>query len=281
MPALRLLRIDAAISNRRPRGCLTVALAIAFIIPMRAQRVPSASSNRPVVTLDRIVAVVNRQAILLSDIEDEFRLSVLDPSQTVTSAMTPQRALQQLIRRTLIQQQIREGDIQTANPTSEEVVARLKEIRNVIPACARVDCSSETGWNAFLANHALTPERVSSYVRTRLEILRFIEMRFRQGIRIAPEEVESYYREKLLPQYAPGQAPPSLNQVAPRIEEILLQQQVNVLFNDWLDNLEKQGEIEILDPTLATSRVPNQQDAPALVAPAPESRGGRPGATAQ
>jgi hypothetical protein len=40
--------------------------------------------------------------------------------------------------------------------------------------------------------------------------------------------------------------------VAPRIEEILLQKQVNALFDDWLRNLRKQGDIEVLDPELET-----------------------------
>ena len=45
---------------------------------------------------------------------------------------------------------------------------------------------------------------------------------------------------------------PPLSDVAPRIEEILLEQQVTVLFDTWLDNLRKQGDVEILDPALET-----------------------------
>jgi len=67
----------------------------------------------------------------------------------------------------------------------------------------------------FMAAHGLTPERVESYLRYRVQILRFIELRFRQGIQISPQEVESYYRETLLPQYAPGVAVPDLDKVAP------------------------------------------------------------------
>jgi hypothetical protein len=89
-------------------------------------------------------------------------------------------------------------------------------------------------------------------VRYRTEILRFIEQRFRQGIRIAPEEIAAYYRTTLAPQYAEGEAIPPLEKVSPRIEEILLEQQVNVLFDDWLKNLRKQGDVKVLDPALET-----------------------------
>ena len=88
------------------------------------------------------------------------------------------------------------------------------------------------------------------YLRNRLEILSFIELRFRQGIRITPEEIETYYRETLLPQYPSGQTPPPLQQVSSRIEEILLQQRVNALFDTWLSNLRSQGQIQVLDPSL-------------------------------
>ena len=155
-----------------------------------------------------------------------------------------------MISRALIQQQIRQEDAQAIEPSQAEVDARLTEIRKEVPACVHLNCASEEGWKAFLAAHGLTPERVESYLRYRIQILRFIEERFRQGIRISPEEIETYYHETLLPQYAPGETIPPLDEVAPRIEEILLQQQVNVLFDDWLKNLRKQGDVEVLDPAL-------------------------------
>jgi len=99
---------------------------------------------------------------------------------------------------------------------------------------------------------------VVSYLRHRLEILRFIEERFRQGIHIAPEEIDSYYRQTLIPQYKAGQAVPSLADVAPRIQEILLQRQVNALFDDWLKSLRKQGDVEVLDPALESPQIPEQ-----------------------
>ena len=90
----------------------------------------------------------------------------------------------------------------------------------------------------------------------RLEILRFIEIRFRQGIRISPEATEAYYRDKLLPQYPQGSKPPALSAVAPRIEDILLEEQVNVLFGNWLENLRKQGDVEVLDASLDSGTEP-------------------------
>jgi hypothetical protein len=236
--------------------CVTVAaLAQGSAAQGPAQAPPPAAS----VVIDRVVAVVNNQAILASDLDEEIRLSVLDPGQVGLGVLTRKRALEQLIGRALIQQQIREEDERAADPSQAEVDARLAEIRKEVPACIHENCATEAGWKAFLVAHGLTPERVQIYLRYRVQILRFIERRFRQGIQISPQEVESYYRVTLLPQYTPGEVIPALDQVAPRIQEILLQQQVNVLFDDWLKNLRKQGEVEVLDPALETPEPQSDQ----------------------
>jgi hypothetical protein len=151
---------------------------------------------------------------------------------------------------------------------------RLAELRKELPACIRQNCASDAGWKAFLAAHGLTEERVETSLRYRVEILRFIEQRFRQGIRITPQQIETYYRQTLLPQYAKGEDIPPLDKVAPRIEEILLQQQVNVLFDDWLTNLRKQGEVEVLDPALETPETPDVPlNGPAAAAPNGKEKG--------
>ncbi|HZB87027.1 MAG TPA: peptidylprolyl isomerase [Terracidiphilus sp.] len=223
-------------------SALGLALAALWVPWVRAQQD---------VVLDRVVAVVNNRPILESDLRAEMRLAVLEPQEAPDHKPdTPQEALQRLISRTLIRQQIRQEDAQTATPTAEEVAARLAELRKDLPVCVREHCDSEEGWKAFLASHDLTARQVDVYLRDRLEVLRFIETRFRQGVQISREQVQTYYRDTLLPQYLPGQATPALEQVAPRIEEILLQQQVNALFTGWLDNLRKQGDVEVLDPAL-------------------------------
>jgi peptidyl-prolyl cis-trans isomerase SurA len=208
------------------------------------------------VVLDRVVAVVNNRAILLSDITDALHLSALEPRSNDEGALDARTALEQLIGRTLIQQQIRQEGADSTGPAEKEIQARLTELRKELPACVHMNCATDEGWKAFLEAHQLAEKQAEDYLRRRLEILAFIETRFRQGIRISQEEIEAYYRNSLLPQYAKSETVPPLSDVAPRIEEILLQQQVNAMFDAWLENLRKQGDIEILDPTLEPASVP-------------------------
>lgn len=222
----------------------------ALAIPALSQSTEQSVAPAPPIVLDRVVAVVNKHPILASDVDDEIRLSILDDNQVGQAPLTRERALQQLISRALIEQQIRQGDAEAAEPKQKEVDARVSELRRELPACVRQDCATEAGWNQFLAEHGLTDRRVEAYIRYRMEILSFIEQRFRSGIRISESEIEAYYNGTLLPQYVAGEPVPPLKEIAPRIEEILLEQQVNVLFDQWLENLRKQGDVEILEPAL-------------------------------
>jgi hypothetical protein len=214
-----------------------------------------ASAQESPAVLDRVVAVVNNRAILWSDITDALHLAALEPRGKEGDAPNARAALEQLISRTLIQQQIRQEDAEATTPADKDLQARLAELRKDLPACVHMQCTTDAGWNAFLEAHDLTQNQVEDYLRRRLEILAFIEKRFRQGIRISQEEVEAYYRDALLPQFTKGETAPPLKDVEPRIEEILLQQQVSALFSAWLDNLRKQGNVEILDPALEPAPV--------------------------
>jgi len=253
--ATRGVEGPAVAFSLRALAALSLVASLSTAIAAQAQQPDSSSPvvPAPFVVIDRVVAVVNKHAIVASDIDDEIRLSVLDPDLVGQGALTRPRALDQLISRSLIEQQIRQEDMQAIEPSPDEVDARLDQIRKQLPACVRQNCATDAGWNAFLSAHGLKPQRVESYLRYRLEILSFIEQRFRQGIQISPQQIDSYYHEILLPQYAPGEAAPPLDQVAPRIQEILLEKQVNMLFDAWLTNLRGQGDVEVLDPALESA----------------------------
>jgi peptidyl-prolyl cis-trans isomerase SurA len=217
-----------------------------------AGRAKASQSGSPV-ELDRVIAVVNGHAILASELGDEIRMSAIEPESGEGARDTPPEALQRLIARTLVRQQIRQEDEQSLVPSPEEVSTRLAELRKRLPACVKANCETDSGWSAFLNEHGLSERDVRRYLRGRIELLRFIEQRFRQGTQISDGEIESYYKNTLLPQYPPGQPVPPLEQVSPRIEEILLQEHVTDLFTGWLDNLRTQGDIEILEPSLQSA----------------------------
>lgn len=81
-----------------------------------------------------------------------------------------------------------------------------------------------------------------------MAILHFIDIRFRSGIRIAPDQISAYYQKTLVPALEKNhETAPPLADVSTRIQEILLQQQVSGLFQDWLGSLRDQGNVRIVD----------------------------------
>jgi peptidyl-prolyl cis-trans isomerase SurA len=227
---------------------LGICSSPSLLLPLQAN--DSSQPGTEAMVIDRVIAVVNTQAILASDLQDEMQLAVLDPNQVGSNNHSAAQVLDRLISRTLIEQQIRQEDASALDPTQDEINARIEQMRTQLPACVRQHCASDDGWKAFLAAHNLTSARVNTYLSHRLRILRFIEIRFQQGISISQQDIAAYYKDKLLPQYAPSETVPPLDQVSSRIQEILLQQQVNLLFDDWLQSLRQQGEVEILDHSL-------------------------------
>jgi len=238
------------------RAMATFYFAMAALTALGAGDLLHAQSSGEPVALDSVVAVVNNHAILSSDIDRAMRLSALEPPDAADGKLDRKSALDRLIRRELIQEQITPEEKKQSEPSEERLKRRLALLREELPACARYHCATDAGWAAFLATKGLTENEAVSYLRLRLSMLSFIESRFREGVRISPEEIENYYREKLAPQYPPGQQAPPLSSVSPRISEILLQQQVTQLFGAWLENLRKQGDVEILDPALSAEGRP-------------------------
>lgn len=227
---------------------------------VRAQQ-PAAAPTAPPALLDRVIAVINGDVLLESDLEEEMHYATLQPYTVPPGQNNRTRALQRLINRTLILQQIREMNMQNLQPAESAIMQRIAEMRKQIPACIHYQCQTETGWQAFLRDNHFTSEQVADYWKQRLEILSFIEQRFRSGIQIPQEDIQKYYQENLVPQFTKVNArPPALNSISSRIEEILLQQKVNELLQDWLRSLRQRGGVEILDPEFKSLASPEDDN---------------------
>jgi hypothetical protein len=198
--------------------------------------------------LDRAVAVINGDVILASDVREQQRFAVFEPLTAPGGEFTPMEAMQQIVNRTLLLDQMEEQQL-APPPTDSEVDAQIAYLRKHIPACAGQSCETEAGWQRFLAARGFTEASLHARWKQQMRILDFVGVRFRTGIRIAKPEIESYYKEKLVPEFqARKLTPPPLAQVSDRIDEVLLQQHVNVLLNDYLRSLKDAGSVQILDP---------------------------------
>ena len=202
------------------------------------------------VELDRVAAVVNGDLILESDVDEERRLEAFQPFRAPTET-TRDKIVERLVDRTLILQQAR---LQPEPPITDEAVdAQIATLRKEIQGCKEYLCETDEGWTKFVAAQGFTIDELRRQWKLRMEVLRFIEERFRTGVRVQDEEVKTYYEKTLLPEYARRHATaPPLEAIASRIEEIMVQQRVTSLLTDWLKSLRAQGQVRILPSTEVT-----------------------------
>jgi peptidyl-prolyl cis-trans isomerase SurA len=234
----------AALSGLMP-GCVWAAQAPATqAAPQTTAATPAAQGQG--VVIDRVVAVVNEDLILESDVDEERRFEEIQPLRASTDS-TRAKIIERLVDRDLILQQ---AALQPEDAVSDqELDAQLATMRRDIPACKQFQCETDEGWKKFLDSHGFSVEEFRKRWRQRMELLKFIEERFRNGVKITDAEAKTYYEKTMLPEYAKRNVtPPSLEVVQKRIQEILLQQQVGALLEDWLKSLRAQGSVRIMTP---------------------------------
>lgn len=195
--------------------------------------------------VDRVVAVVNGDLILDSDVDQERRFAALLPYGEGGGVYDRDAAVERLINRELILEQIR---LQPHDEISDEAARKdLDALRKDIPACAAYDCETQAGWVRFLASQGFTEASIVELWKQRMEVLAFIEQRFRMGLRVTSEEIQAYYDGPLAKQFAAQHAQrPPLASISARLQQIVLEQQVTGLLDDWLKSLRAQGSVVVL-----------------------------------
>jgi peptidyl-prolyl cis-trans isomerase SurA len=198
------------------------------------------------VVLDRVIAVVNGDVILESDVDEERRFEEIQPFRSAQDS-TRAKIIGRLIDRELILQQ---AALEPEDQVSDQALdQQITAVRTEIPACKQYHCETDEGWAKFLSDHGFTVAEFRSRWRQRMQLLKFVEVRFRSGISISDDEIKAYYEKTMLPEYARRKAtPPPLDRIRRRIEEVLLQQQVGALLDDWLKSLRAEGSVQILTP---------------------------------
>jgi peptidyl-prolyl cis-trans isomerase SurA len=240
---------------RRVFAVVMIALALGAATSY-GQTAPVATSRARPVVLDRVVAVINRQVLLQSDVDAEMHFAALEPLQAGESEDTPLKAINRLIDRVLLLQQMNEQQF-NPNISDADVEKSLLEQRAHLSGFGKYSCLTEEGWNAFLAAHDLTNQEVVDHWRERMAILRFVDQRFRSGIRISQASVADYYATSVVPGFAQkNEAAPPLKALYARIQELLLQKQMNGMLQTLLNNLRDESNVQIVDPEYASAVKP-------------------------
>lgn len=191
--------------------------------------------------IDRVVARVNGQVILLSDWDEELCFEAFEEARPPDRFLPAERqaALDRLIDRQLMREQLRLLESVPADTSS--VQSRIAEIRAA--HAAKTDAS----WQSALQRYGLTEAELSRRVASELNLMQSVDARLRPNVQIDEASVDSYYKEKLSSGIArTGTAPPP--EIAVKIKQILTEQKMNDLLSTWLQALRSEGEIRTFTP---------------------------------
>ncbi len=188
------------------------------------------------VVLDRIAVIVGKHAIKLSDIDRDLRVTeFLNREPLSLTSDTRHKAAERLIDQVIIGDETANGGY--ARPTAGDSDAVLNQLRR-----DRFG-GSDVRLRQALSAYGLTEERLRAQLLWQLEVLRFIDQRFRPGVLVTDEEVQTYYnqhRSDLERQYPRT----GFEALEPKIRASIEGDRVNRNFVQWLDRARQQNRIE-------------------------------------
>lgn len=203
--------------------------------------------------LDRIVATVNAHVILQSDWDDEVRFEAFMSGRKPGDVTEEQRkaALDRLVDQHILGDQMHMTDLK---PVSADAIKKqIDDLKN-----EQLREHPGQSWAMTLSQYQLTDKVVEEHVAAELEQFQLVDLRFRPSIQVSAADVEQYYRQQIVPRL-PASDPLSLNQAAPKIREILIQEKINQLLSSWLETLRSQAQIRILAADRSSDFQPSQQ----------------------
>jgi hypothetical protein len=187
--------------------------------------------------VDRLAAIVGKHAIRLSDIYRDLRVTeFLNREQPNFSSDAKHKSAERLIDQAIIGDEIANGGYRRS--TEADAEALLKQLRQDRFA------GSDGRLREALTLYGLTEDQLREQLLWQLEVLRFIDERFRPSLLVTDEEVRVYYdqhRPDLRREYPQANGFEALET---KIRASLEGGRINQNFVQWLDQARKQNRIE-------------------------------------
>ena len=172
-------------------------------------------------TIDRIVARVDVDIILLSDVRALERYQQLVDGKSETDAQVLDRLIDQWIVRN-------EADTaQFPHPTPDAIDKGVERVRGSFTTPEEYETKKkEVG---------LTDSDVRKMVASQLYLSNYLDSRFRPSVHIESKDIQDFYEKAVIPRaQARGQEAPSLDAAKDVIREALIQTGIDEQANRWL-----------------------------------------------
>jgi peptidyl-prolyl cis-trans isomerase SurA len=201
--------------------------------PPPTETAPPAAGDRVV---DRVVAVVDEDPILLSNLEEVIGLGLAQRKPDESDEAFRSRVLDGLVDERLRFHEVDRFGF--AQVPVNEIEARVAEIRSRYP--------SDEEFAARLRQVGLTDDELRQLVARQLEVLTYVDERLGAKVFVSLDDVRDYYRTTLVPKLKGDKQPvPELDDVREQIRALLKQQRLNDEIDRWTEKLRGDADVQL------------------------------------
>jgi peptidyl-prolyl cis-trans isomerase SurA len=210
------------------RRWITIAALLVGLLPVS---VPDPGLAQEVT--DRIVARVETEIILLSDIRQLSRYQVFLDGKAQSDADILNRLIDQWIVRN-------EATVaRFPKPSDDDVNRSIERLKRSF--------ASPEEFQVRQKNSGITDEEIRQFVGAQLYLSNYLDSRFRPAIQIDEKAIEEFYKSRVVPRAeSRGQTPPTLDTARDFIQEALVQQAINEQADRWLKESRTRVRVEIM-----------------------------------
>jgi hypothetical protein len=193
--------------------------------------VPGRSHAQDVI--DRIVARVETDIILLSDVRQLNRYQVFLDGK----AQSDEDILNRLIDQWIVRSEA--SVARFPQPSDEDVSRSIERLKRSF--------SSPEEFQLRQKNSGLTEDDIRRFVRAQLYLSNYLDSRFRPAIQIDEKAIEEFYKNRVVPRSeSRKQTPPTLENARDFIQEALVQGAINEQADRWLKESRARVRVEIM-----------------------------------
>lgn len=210
------------------------ALAGSASVPAAAAPAPAA---QPAKLVDRVVAVVDEDPILDSDIERSLHLRLLVPLAGETVAEQRRRALDLLVEERLRLHEIDRFGFEGVPLATLD--SQVEQVRSRFP--------SEEEYRAELARLGLDETSLRQLLARQLSVLEYVEERLGPRVFVSVDDIARYYNDELVPELTKNGTKaadlPTLDAVREEIRAVLRERRLNDEIDRWTAGLRSKADV--------------------------------------
>jgi hypothetical protein len=214
-------------------ACFAVLLASRAAAQSQGAASSTSANSSKAVPIDGIAVRIE------SDIITESEVQELAAYQKLVDGQSQSRAD---IINDLIDQWIVRGEASAAQypqPPKSDVDSALAQLEKQFTSAAE--------FKQRCAAAGISEDAVRRLLQRQIYLSRFLDFRFRPAAQVDSAQVQKYYDETLVPKLnAKGEKVPPVSAVEPEIREVLVQQDIDSLSQQWLNDTRSGLTIDIL-----------------------------------